>query len=170
MTNPCCLPRKLSSSNIGGPVRSLESEGHCLELPRNSSKLFIILEPHFYIWTFFKLREYAVLWRAGAAAAASYPQHLELFVPNFTLTNRYNHVILCCSLMTVLCYKITSYVVHVIYLLWYASCASGNLANFHFSHLYPFIPCTIRYDTRCYFNVCSKADMNQLNLPHGTNN
>ena len=29
---------------------------------------------------------------------------------------------------------------------------------------------TIRYDTRCYFNVQSKADMSQLNLPHGTNN
>jgi len=28
----------------------------------------------------------------------------------------------------------------------------------------------IRYDTRCYFNVQSKADMSQLNLPHGTNN
>jgi len=31
--------------------------------------------------------------------------------------------------------------------------------------------CTIRYDTRCYFNVRSKADMavvSQLNLPHGT--
>jgi len=27
---------------------------------------------------------------------------------------------------------------------------------------------TIRYDTRCYFNVRSKADMSQLNLPHGT--
>ena len=26
--------------------------------------------------------------------------------------------------------------------------------------------CTIRYDTRCYFNVRSKADMSQLNLPH----
>jgi len=25
----------------------------------------------------------------------------------------------------------------------------------------------IRYDTRCYFNVRSKADMNRLNLPHG---
>ena len=25
---------------------------------------------------------------------------------------------------------------------------------------------TIRYDTRCYFNVRSKADMIQLNLPH----
>jgi len=23
----------------------------------------------------------------------------------------------------------------------------------------------IRYDTRCYFNVCSKADISQLNLP-----
>jgi len=28
-------------------------------------------------------------------------------------------------------------------------------------------PCTIRYDTRCYFNVRSKANMSQLNLPHG---
>jgi len=28
---------------------------------------------------------------------------------------------------------------------------------------------TIRYDTRCYFNMRSKADMSQLNLPHGTN-
>ena len=29
---------------------------------------------------------------------------------------------------------------------------------------------TIRYDTRCYFNVRSKADIRQLNLPHGTDN
>ena len=29
---------------------------------------------------------------------------------------------------------------------------------------------TIRYDTRSYFNVRSKSDMSQLNLPHGTNN
>jgi len=29
---------------------------------------------------------------------------------------------------------------------------------------------TIRYDTRCYFNVRSKADMSQLSLPHGNNN
>jgi len=28
----------------------------------------------------------------------------------------------------------------------------------------------IRYDTRCHFNVRSKADVSQLNLPHGTNN
>jgi len=26
----------------------------------------------------------------------------------------------------------------------------------------------IRYDTRCYFNVRSKADISELNLPHGT--
>ena len=25
----------------------------------------------------------------------------------------------------------------------------------------------LRYDTRCYFNVRSKADISQLNLPHG---
>ena len=29
---------------------------------------------------------------------------------------------------------------------------------------------TIRCDTRCYFNMRSKADMNRLNLPHGTDN
>ena len=29
---------------------------------------------------------------------------------------------------------------------------------------------TIRYDMRCYFNVHSKADISQLNLPHGTDN
>ena len=28
----------------------------------------------------------------------------------------------------------------------------------------------IRHDTRCYFNVRSKADMSQLNLPHGDDN
>ena len=28
----------------------------------------------------------------------------------------------------------------------------------------------IRYDTRCYFNVRSKADISQLDLPHGTDN
>jgi len=25
----------------------------------------------------------------------------------------------------------------------------------------------LRYDTKCYFNVRLKADMNPLNLPHG---
>jgi len=34
----------------------------------------------------------------------------------------------------------------------------------------PFWYDTIRYDTRCYFNVRSKADISQLNLPHGTDN
>jgi len=28
----------------------------------------------------------------------------------------------------------------------------------------------LRYDTRWYFNMRSKADVSQLNLPHGTNN
>jgi len=31
-------------------------------------------------------------------------------------------------------------------------------------------PHTIRYYTRCYFYVRSKADMSQLNLPHGNDN
>jgi len=29
---------------------------------------------------------------------------------------------------------------------------------------------TIRYDTRRYFNVRTKANMSQLNLPHGNDN
>ena len=29
---------------------------------------------------------------------------------------------------------------------------------------------TIRYDTRCHFNVRSKADTSQLNLPRGNGN
>jgi len=29
---------------------------------------------------------------------------------------------------------------------------------------------TTRYDTRCCFNVRPKADVSQLNLPHGTDN
>jgi len=29
---------------------------------------------------------------------------------------------------------------------------------------------TIRYDTRCYFNVRSKADISRLNLAHGNDN
>ena len=28
----------------------------------------------------------------------------------------------------------------------------------------------LRYDTRCDFNVRSKADTSQLQIPHGTNN
>ena len=28
----------------------------------------------------------------------------------------------------------------------------------------------LRYDTKCYINVRSKADISQLNLPHGTDN
>ena len=29
---------------------------------------------------------------------------------------------------------------------------------------------TIRYDTTCYFNVRSKADMSRFNVPHGNDN
>ena len=38
------------------------------------------------------------------------------------------------------------------------------------NELYAFLSAchTIRYDTRCHFNVRSKADKSQLNLPHGT--
>jgi len=34
------------------------------------------------------------------------------------------------------------------------------------SYFYTFCKTVKRYDTRCYFNVRSKADMSQLNLPH----
>ena len=43
-----------------------------------------------------------------------------------------------------------------------------NSAEIYCSTLYLYD--TIRYDTRCYFNVRSKADISQLNLPHGTDN
>ena len=45
----------------------------------------------------------------------------------------------------------------------------GNgLGGGHRSPLYQRIrQCTIRYDTRCYFNVRVKADTSQLNLQHG---
>ena len=36
--------------------------------------------------------------------------------------------------------------------------------------LFLYFSLTIRYDTRCYINVRSKADRSQLNLPHGTDN
>jgi len=37
-------------------------------------------------------------------------------------------------------------------------------------YIMTFVSSALRYDTRCYFNLCSKADMSQLNLPHGNNN
>jgi len=40
------------------------------------------------------------------------------------------------------------------------------IGNTHDDHLVV----SKRYDTRCYFNVRSKADMNRLNLPHGDDN
>ena len=53
-----------------------------------------------------------------------------------------------------------------------AETASGRKET-KYSSLPPdfiFQPVAIRYDTRCYFNVRSKADISQLNLPHGTDN
>jgi len=47
-----------------------------------------------------------------------------------------------------------------------------DVKAFHISYLcYAFYD-TIRYDTRCYrpINVRSKANMSQLNLPHGADN
>ena len=38
------------------------------------------------------------------------------------------------------------------------------------SLVYCFLVSQSRYETRCYFNVRSKADISQLNLPHGTDN
>jgi len=39
----------------------------------------------------------------------------------------------------------------------------NNNRKLNYKHL-------IRYDTRCYFNVRSKADMSRLNLRHGDDN
>jgi len=45
---------------------------------------------------------------------------------------------------------------------------SVHLLKYADSAWFGFLICLqIRYDTRCYFNVRSKADLSQLNLPHG---
>jgi len=45
---------------------------------------------------------------------------------------------------------------------------SSNVFEFHWIWILVLATAvTIRYDTRCYFNVRSKADISQLNLPHG---
>jgi len=49
------------------------------------------------------------------------------------------------------------------------------ITSYAFTYASPRVPASckldvIRYDTRCYFNVQSKADTSQLNLPRGTNN
>ena len=43
-----------------------------------------------------------------------------------------------------------------------------EVANITYDSIQAHGPTVIRYDTRCYFNVRSKADISQLNLPHGT--
>jgi len=44
--------------------------------------------------------------------------------------------------------------------------------TFYFAHTTQFTEFinTIRYDTKCYFDMRAKAEISQLNLPHGTNN
>jgi len=50
------------------------------------------------------------------------------------------------------------------------TCDAGGGVNLHGDNASSHLVITIRYDTRCYFNVRSKADISQLNLPHGTDN
>ena len=50
------------------------------------------------------------------------------------------------------------------------SVKQDNCLHASFCHQKVLRDIMIRYDTRCYFNVRSKADMSQLNLPHGNNN
>ena len=45
--------------------------------------------------------------------------------------------------------------------------SSDASRRYHYCYNFSLFSAT-RYDTRCYFNVRSKADMSQLNLPHGT--
>ena len=47
-------------------------------------------------------------------------------------------------------------------------CCELELANF--TSLTRRLLYTIQYNTRCHFDVRSKADMSQLSLPHGTDN
>jgi len=41
------------------------------------------------------------------------------------------------------------------------------LALFSVGYLLNYVHIFVRYDTRCYVNVHSNADISQLNLPHG---
>ena len=52
--------------------------------------------------------------------------------------------------------------------LFFSTHSKLQMKNTTMSHDY--IKLTIRYDTRCYFNVRSKADISRLNLPHGNDN
>ena len=54
-------------------------------------------------------------------------------------------------------------VLFLLLLLFLGDCDSADFNNYSYAY-------TTRYDTRCYFNVRSKADMGQINLPHGTDN
>jgi len=61
---------------------------------------------------------------------------------------------------------------HLLCILWFSSdhCNGFAFLKLHMCLWHQCIVATIRYDTRCYFNVRSKANMSQLNLPHGTDN
>jgi len=50
---------------------------------------------------------------------------------------------------------------------WLPNCDAGGLDSARLSPPASGRGRLLRYDTRCYFNVRSKADMSQLNLPHG---
>jgi len=54
---------------------------------------------------------------------------------------------------------------------WYSAAIAGRSSNYDdiYAEHFP-LSDKLRYDTRCYFNVRSKADISQLNLPHGTDN
>ena len=47
---------------------------------------------------------------------------------------------------------------------------SGTMPSYFMTVLWRRRRSKIRYDRRCYFNVRSKADISQLNLPHWTDN
>ena len=53
---------------------------------------------------------------------------------------------------------------------YFSAASSEELAVYRHIANSPLLPRLRLYDTRCYFNVRSKADMSQLNLPHGNNN
>jgi len=76
----------------------------------------------------------------------------------------YNHVQIC-SLDTV-----NSCVLNYHNCMLYGLAFCAVVADLREQHPneYVFRKLAIRYDTRCYFNVRSKANMSQLNLPHGT--
>jgi len=65
-------------------------------------------------------------------------------------------------------YILSSYGISLEYIFLYVACVPRDAYAYKNKAVIEFK--LIRYDTRCYFNVRSKADISRLNMLHGNNN